>query len=73
MVGREGMLGVQAVLGYETIPFRAMVQGEGRAWQVTRHQRGDEGRDGGQGHHVSQGAIDGLPGLVIVLADLGQS
>jgi CRP-like cAMP-binding protein len=35
MIGREGMLGVQAVLGVETTPFRALVQGEGRAWRLT--------------------------------------
>jgi CRP-like cAMP-binding protein len=35
MIGREGMLGVQAVLGSDRTPFRAMVQGEGRAWRVS--------------------------------------
>jgi CRP-like cAMP-binding protein len=34
MIGREGMVGVQAVLGSERTPFRAMVLSEGRAWQV---------------------------------------
>lgn len=34
MIGREGMLGVQAVLGSNRTPFRAVVQGEGQAWRV---------------------------------------
>ena len=34
MIGREGMLGVQAVLGSDRTPFHAVVQGEGRAWRV---------------------------------------
>jgi CRP-like cAMP-binding protein len=34
MIGREGMVGVQAVLGSERTPFRAVVQDEGRAWRV---------------------------------------
>lgn len=34
MVGREGMLGIQTVLGCSSTPFQAMVQGEGRAWRV---------------------------------------
>lgn len=37
MIGREGMLGVQAVLGSDRTPFRAVVQGEGRAWRVPTH------------------------------------
>ena len=35
MIGREGMLGMQAVLGSDRTPFRAVVQGEGRAWRMT--------------------------------------
>lgn len=34
MVGREGMLGVQTVLGVPTTPLRAVVQGAGTAWRV---------------------------------------
>ena len=34
MVGREGMLGAQLVLGVVTAPFRAVVQGEGAAWRI---------------------------------------
>lgn len=34
MIGREGMVGVQAVLGSERTPFRALVQGDGQAWRV---------------------------------------
>jgi hypothetical protein len=38
MVGREGLLGIQAVLGVATTPFRVVVQGERRAWRVA-HRR----------------------------------
>jgi CRP-like cAMP-binding protein len=34
MVGREGMLGAQLVLGVGTTPLRALVQGSGAAWRV---------------------------------------
>jgi CRP-like cAMP-binding protein len=34
MVGREGMLGTQLVLGMETTPLHAVVQGAGTAWRV---------------------------------------
>ena len=34
LVGSEGMLGVPLLLGVETSPLRAMVQGAGRAWRV---------------------------------------
>ncbi|RZI75026.1 MAG: Crp/Fnr family transcriptional regulator [Pseudomonas sp.] len=34
MIGREGMLGIQAVLDCESSPFFARVQSHGRAWQV---------------------------------------
>lgn len=34
MVGREGMLGIQAVLGSASTRFRAVVRGEGQAWRV---------------------------------------
>ena len=35
MVGREGMLGAQLVLGVSTVPLRALVQGAGMAHRVT--------------------------------------
>ena len=34
MVGREGMLGIQLVLGIGTVPLHALVQGEGTAWRI---------------------------------------
>lgn len=34
MVGREGMVGAQLVLGVGTSPLRALVQGAGTAWRV---------------------------------------
>ena len=34
MVGREGMLGAQLVLGVAAAPLHALVQGEGRAWRI---------------------------------------
>jgi CRP-like cAMP-binding protein len=34
MVGREGMLGTQLVLGIETAPLHAVVQGAGAAWRI---------------------------------------
>jgi CRP-like cAMP-binding protein len=34
MVGREGMLGVQLVLGVATAPLHAVVQGEGTSWRI---------------------------------------
>jgi len=34
MVGREGMLGVQAVLGVAASPLQALVQGGGHAWRI---------------------------------------
>jgi CRP-like cAMP-binding protein len=34
MVGREGMLGIQAALGVQTVPLHALVQGAGEAWRV---------------------------------------
>jgi len=35
MVGTEGMLGTQLVLGVAAAPLYALVQGPGRAWRVT--------------------------------------
>jgi CRP-like cAMP-binding protein len=35
MVGREGMLGSNLVLGVEISPLRALVQGAGAAWRIT--------------------------------------
>jgi CRP-like cAMP-binding protein len=34
MVGREGMLGAQLVLGVNTTPLHALVQGPGSAWRI---------------------------------------
>lgn len=34
MIGREGMLGAEVVLGSMTNPFGALVQGSGNAWQM---------------------------------------
>lgn len=34
MIGREGMLGAQLILGVESTPLRALVQGSGAAWRV---------------------------------------
>jgi CRP-like cAMP-binding protein len=34
MVGREGMVGAQLVLGVATTPLRALVQGAGTAWRI---------------------------------------
>ena len=34
MVGREGMVGAQLVLGMATSPLHAVVQGEGAAWRI---------------------------------------
>ena len=34
MVGREGMLGMQLVLGVARTPWRAVVQGAGSAWRI---------------------------------------
>jgi len=36
MVGREGMLGAQLVLGVEAAPLHAVVQGAGTAWRIAR-------------------------------------
>ena len=34
MVGREGMLGAQLVLGVTTSPLHSLVQGAGKAWRI---------------------------------------
>ena len=34
MVGREGMVGAQIVLGVMTTPLHAVVQGSGKAWRI---------------------------------------
>ena len=34
MVGREGMLGTELVLGVESAPLHAVVQGAGTAWRI---------------------------------------
>lgn len=34
MVGREGMLGAQLVLGVPTMPLHALVQGSGASWRI---------------------------------------
>jgi len=34
MIGREGMLGAQLVLGVNTTPLHALVQGPGSAWRI---------------------------------------
>jgi CRP-like cAMP-binding protein len=36
MVGREGMVGAELVLGVPTVPLHAVVQGSGTAWRVPR-------------------------------------
>ena len=36
LVGDEGMLGVQFLLGVDESPLRAMVQGAGHAWRIDR-------------------------------------
>lgn len=35
MIGREGMLGAQLVLGVATTPLRAVIQGAGAAWRIS--------------------------------------
>ncbi|MDQ2926584.1 MAG: Crp/Fnr family transcriptional regulator, partial [Pseudomonadota bacterium] len=34
LVGREGMLGIQLVLGVDSVPLHAVVQGPGKAWRI---------------------------------------
>src|SRR6185503_13948608 len=34
LVGREGMVGAQLVLGVSTVPLHAVVQGPGAAWRI---------------------------------------
>lgn len=36
MVGREGMLGAQVILGVATVRLQALVQGSGSAWRIGR-------------------------------------
>lgn len=38
MVGREGMLGMQVALGVDRSPWRAVVQGPGKAWRIDAGQ-----------------------------------
>ncbi len=38
MVGSEGMVGTQLVLGVEESPLQAMVQGTGSAWRIARRR-----------------------------------
>ncbi|WP_309682449.1 Crp/Fnr family transcriptional regulator [Polaromonas sp.] len=45
MVGSEGMLGAEMVLGVATSPLHALVQGQGTAWRISaRAFRGELGR-----------------------------
>lgn len=53
MVGREGMLGSELVLGWAKTPWRALVQGAGQSWRVPAL--------------VLREAIAGLPALQRVL------
>lgn len=53
MVGREGMLGSELVLGWAKTPWRALVQGAGQSWRVPAL--------------VLREAIGGLPALQRVL------
>lgn len=53
MVGREGMLGSELVLGWAKTPWRALVQGAGHSWRVPAL--------------VLREAIGGLPALQRVL------
>jgi CRP-like cAMP-binding protein len=37
MIGREGFLGAEVMLGLKNNPFKALVQGEGHAWKIKPH------------------------------------
>lgn len=53
MVGREGMLGAQLVLGVGTSPLHALVQGQGTAWRVpARAFRGELTRSASLKRHL---------------------
>lgn len=38
LLGREGMLGVEVLLGNSVSPLRALVQASGSAWRIERHK-----------------------------------
>lgn len=42
MVGREGMVGSQLVLGIEVSPFQSLVQGGGSSWRIATRDFGRE-------------------------------
>lgn len=54
MVGREGMVGAQLVLGVARSPVHAVVQGEGTAWRVpARAFRGELARSASLRRHLN--------------------
>lgn len=55
MVGSEGMLGVQVVLGVEAAPLHALVQGQGTAWRIgAKAFRGELARSASLRHGVNR-------------------
>jgi CRP-like cAMP-binding protein len=53
MVGREGMLGAQLVLGVAKSPLHAVVQGQGTAWRIpARAFRGELARSSALKRHL---------------------
>jgi CRP-like cAMP-binding protein len=53
MVGREGMLGAQLVLGVARSPLHALVQGQGTAWRIpARAFRGELARSAALKRHL---------------------
>jgi CRP-like cAMP-binding protein len=53
MVGREGMLGAQLVLGVAKSPLHALVQGQGTAWRIpARAFRGELARSSALKRHL---------------------